>query len=111
MKRRIVIRPEADRDLDEIANYLDWQREGLGDRFYEAARRTFEDVARLPTLGAPWKVPRPDLAEMRCATVPRFRKYLVVYLPSRGRIDILRIVHGARNLDLLLDMEIEPEAE
>jgi toxin ParE1/3/4 len=102
VSRRIVIRPQADRDIDEIADYLDQQRMGLGQRFHEATARGFRQLAKVPTLGMPRKPPRPDLAGLRCATVPGFRRHVIIYLPTPNTIEIIRVLHGARDLEYIL---------
>jgi toxin ParE1/3/4 len=48
----------------------------------------------------------PSVAQMRQYPVKGFKNYLVLYELTETTIDIVRVVHGARNLEPLL---LEPE--
>ena len=41
-------------------------------------------------------------AELRFFPVSRFKKYLVFYRPVAGGIEVLRVLHGARDLPSIL---------
>jgi plasmid stabilization system protein ParE len=46
---------------------------------------------------------------LRYWPVPGFERYLVFYVPTSARIDVVRVMHGARDLDLVFDVESEFE--
>lgn len=95
--------PAADRDLDEQAH--DLAREVSPEtawRFYDAAASTFEDLARVPGIGEPWKSSQPHLAGVRVFRLKGFEKHLVFYRPVGAVIEIIRVLHGARDLDRAL---------
>ena len=94
----------AVRDVVEIADYLATLRTSLeaGHRFYDAVDRTFRRLARMPRIGSLWGDEGPDLEEVRFFPVTRFRRYLVFYRPVEGGIEILRVLHGARDLRRIL---------
>ena len=92
----VLIRPSADADADEIFNWIARDdpaaAERLVRRIFEAARR----LANFPESGTP----RPELGpEARSIVVG---KYVVLYRVGPDSVDILRIVHGARELGALL---------
>lgn len=101
----IVIRPYAASDLDRIANYLDREREGTGGRFLIAAQQTFQVLERMPGIGTAVGTANSTLAGLRQITVRRFRKYLVFYLPLADGIDIVRVLHGARDIPPIIEQE------
>ena len=70
-------------------------------RFVEAFKSSVELVSRLPEIGRK----RPDLGapETRSWRVKGFRKYLIFYDAFPDRVRLLRILHGAR--DLQADLE------
>ncbi|MGH9598753.1 MAG: type II toxin-antitoxin system RelE/ParE family toxin [Bryobacteraceae bacterium] len=91
MMRIRVSRP-AQRDLDEIFAY--WARRAsldVADRLIEAIGEQLALLAELPQIGR------------RCDEIaPRVRcfpagKYLIYYRRGRGTIQILHVVHGARD--------------
>jgi toxin ParE1/3/4 len=100
----IVKSRRAVRDVVEIADYLATQRTSLeaGDRFYDAVDRTFRRLARMPRIGTLWGDEDPELEEIRFFPVTRYRRYLVFYRPIGDGIEILRVLHGARDLRRIL---------
>jgi toxin ParE1/3/4 len=101
--------PDAIRDLIESADYLARHASlPTADRFLAAAEKTIEQLARMPGLGTRWDSDRTRLAGVRYRPVSRFRKYLVFYRPhAEGGIEVLRVLHGARDLANLLEAEEE----
>ncbi len=100
----IVKSRRAVRDVVEIADYLAVLRTSLeaGNRFYDAVDRTFRRLARMPRIGSLWGDDDPDLQQVRFFPVTRYRRYLVFYRPIEGGIEILRVLHGARDLRRIL---------
>ena len=103
MKRAILVRPAAERDIDEQAEYL----AGQGDveaalRFYRAAEETFELLANRPNIGKVNQFHSRSLGGVRTFLLKGFPKHLVFYLPVKHGIEIIRVLHGARDLESLL---------
>jgi toxin ParE1/3/4 len=103
---RYFLRPKADRDLDDQADYLaDVASREVGHRFLIAAHETFALLASEPRMGWRPKTKNPALQQMRVFRVAGFKKMLVLYLPRAEGIEVLRVVHGSRNLQDLLARE------
>jgi len=101
-----VVRPKADQDLDDQAYYLATQAgSDLGHRFLLAAHETFALLATQPQIGWHPRLIHPDLASLRVFQVTGFEKMLVFYRPRLDGVEILRVVHGSRNLRTLLRRE------
>lgn len=106
MSPRYVIKPKADRDLDELADYM--VRESsleLAMRFFNAAHSTFSLLATRPHIGWRSRVKYPGLEALRVFRLNGFENVLVLYRLASEGIDILRVVHGSRNLRSLLRRE------
>ena len=104
--RRYVVRPSADRDLDEQALY--YATVGsleVGHRFLLGAHDTFALLATHPNMGWPCRLTHPQLKALRMFRVKGFEKMLILYLPRPDGVDILRVIHGSRNLHDLLRRE------
>jgi toxin ParE1/3/4 len=101
-----MIRPKADQDLEEQAYYYA-VRGGpeLGHRFLVAAHETFALLGKQPAIGWLARVQVPRLKALRVFRVNGFERIIVLYRPARDHIDILRVVHGSRNLQGLLRRE------
>jgi len=81
-------------------------------RFLSQAEATFIRLAGMPRMGTQYEHDHPALTGMRYFPVSRFRKYLVFYRPVADGIEIIRILHGARDMDRFLaeDLGIEEDA-
>ena len=99
---RILKSRQAYGDLEEIADYIaaDSPRHAL--QFLQAAERAFARLSSMPKLGRVWSRTRKRFAGVRVWSVPDFRHFLIFYRPIDGGIEILRVLHGARNLTELL---------
>lgn len=107
---RVVKSREALRDLVEITGYIAVATGvASSDRFAASASATFERLARMPGLGTLWVDDHPELADLRVAPVDRFRSHLVFYRPIGGGIEVVRVLHGVRDLDRLLEPGAEEE--
>jgi toxin ParE1/3/4 len=99
--------PAADRDLDDQAAYLASEASlETALRFYDAAAATFEKIARMPGIGERRDSIKPRLAGLRVWRIEGFEKHLIFYQPTDGGIDIVRVLHGARDIDTVLDEDI-----
>ena len=99
MSRSIRKSRQALVDLADIADYL-WQGTGeaTSDRFLQAAEQAITDLAGMPGMGAPWESPHTKLTGLRAWPVPGFRKWLIFYRDLGHELEILRVLHGARDL-------------
>lgn len=103
---RYLIRPRADRDLDQQAYYYaKVASPELGHRFLLATHDTFALLATQPNMGWHPRLRHPGLESMRVFRVTGFEKMLVLYLPLLDGVEILRVVHRSRNLKALLRRE------
>lgn len=104
MKRRIVVRPAAESDLESQADYLAAHGNlETGIRFYSAAEETFDLLANQPEMGRATEFQGPLLAGIRMLPLKGFPKHLVFYKPFENTIEIIRVVHGARDIESLFE--------
>ena len=106
MSARYLIKPKADRDLDNYADYLAKEASvEVALRFFDAAYSTFALLATQPNMGWRSRIAYPGLELLRVFRVTGFEDMLILYRPLAKSIDILRVVHGSRNLRALLRRE------
>ena len=110
----LIRRPSADRDLVEIFRY--YAREGgirIADRFFAEAEATFARLAGMPRIGTPYDPEERLFADLRSFPVSRHRSYLVFYRPIAGGIEVVRVLHGARDIASILaeDFDLQGEAD
>jgi len=102
MKCKLHIRPDAHRDLDDIAAYIQNDNDEAAFRFLDNAAATFDMLAGAAGIGAIYRVRGAKFNELRCLPVKGFGNYLVFYDRMPDRIDVVRVLHGARNIPRIL---------
>ena len=93
-----AIRPLAVKDLEGIVRYLDANSSQAGDHFLEAFSAAIDLLSALPRAGH-LRRSRGRLKGLRSWPLTRFGPYILFYLPTPNGIEVLRILHGARNID------------
>ncbi len=99
MTPRFELTAEADVDLEEIARAIASDSLRAAHRFYDAAWDTFELLARNPGLGRARVIQNPELEGLRCMGVRGFREHLIFYQPTGFGVRVVRVMHGARDID------------
>ncbi len=83
---------QAEEDLIEIWIYIAQDNPGAADRMLDNLEQRFHALADNPLIGQL----RPDIApELRYFTVG---KYLILYRAVPSGVQIVRVIHGARDL-------------
>ena len=98
---QIYQKPAARRDLLEHAEFIADQSLDAAERFLFAVERTFQHLADMPELGSRWKSVNPKTAEIRVWRIEGFEKHLVFYRALEGGIEVVRIIHGSRDIETL----------
>jgi len=92
----VVFTPAAERDLDDIWWEIAQHNLPAADRTTDRIRERTEQLARFPGSGHL----RPEIA-----ATARFLtegNYLILYTVKERQVEIIRVVHGARDLTSLL---------
>lgn len=105
MHRRVVRKsPKAFDDLDAVALYLAEKVDAkLALRFLDSAEKTFRALATTPTLGPSCDPELSTLRKVRVWQVKGFPSYLVYYREIALGVEIIRVIHGARDQSSALD--------
>jgi toxin ParE1/3/4 len=98
VRRRLLVRPLAKDDLDEQARYIAQDNVDAALRFLDAAEAAFERLRSFPDLGRRRDFVHRELAKVRSWPIQGFEKHVIFYRASSTEIDILRIIHSARDL-------------
>lgn len=88
---------EAERDLDEIWNYIAFDSPASADRVVTKLFDAFDLLASRPKIGHP----RQDLTPYPVLFWP-VGNYLVIYRPKKPRIQIVAVVRGSRDVPCFL---------
>jgi toxin ParE1/3/4 len=90
---------QAEADLDELWAYIAANNPDAADRMVDAVLDSSRMHVRFPGMGQSRDDLRPGL---RCFVVS---PYVVFYRPIEDTIEVLRILHGARDISRLIDPE------
>lgn len=98
---RYTIAPAARLDILAITDFFkdEVKNVELADRFTDCAEATFSKLAKMPGKGCPRQFRRSSLKALRSWRIDEFPNYLVFYRETDTRIEIVRVLHGARDLE------------
>jgi toxin ParE1/3/4 len=102
MTVKILVTPLAAIDLDDIVLYLTSSNPDIALRFFDDVRSAFADLTRNPSIGVAHRSSNSMLQGLRRWPVKSFDKYLIFYKNAGDQVEIIRILHGKRDLELAL---------
>lgn len=102
MSLTIRIRARADRDIDEILEYISRGGIQVGERFLRAMDEQLKTLAEHPGMGTLRPRPPRDQKGMRFLPLTKFRNYLLFYRVSDRGLELVRVLHFARNISSAL---------
>ena len=90
---RFVLTPAARADLTEIFDYIAQDSPDAAHRVVEELRTAMKKLARMPEMGHF----RRDLASEPLRFWPVY-SYLIIYRPEARPLQVVRVLHGARDV-------------
>jgi toxin ParE1/3/4 len=99
VKRRIVRHRKFKRDALQIFVYLGERNMEAAERFLQMLNADIKKLADMPGMGTVREFADESLAGVRSLPVSGFRDYLLFYRPGPDRLEALRVIHGARDLE------------
>jgi toxin ParE1/3/4 len=102
-KNRLVLSDAAVADIVEEADWYSMQSsKALAQRWEHAVTSAILRTLNRPHAGTPCHFQTAELLDLRRISIAGFPKHLLFYRFERGVVLILRVVHGARDLEGLL---------
>jgi toxin ParE1/3/4 len=98
MKFKLQILEVALRDMDEIALFIAQDDVEAAYRFLSAVAETFKEIESDPTAWPGYEIRAEGFANLRKRSVKSFRNHLVFYRITDKRIEVIRVLHGARDI-------------
>jgi len=89
-----IISPEALQDMEDIHNFIAMDDATAADRVIQSFE---DDIALLSTQPDMGQL-KPRLRHLRLWVVTQFPNYLIFYRLRSGRVEVVRVLHGARDL-------------
>ncbi len=91
MSRLLRFAPSAERDLNEILAYIAADKPGAAARFVGKLKDRCQLLAEQPTLGKECRELRPGYRRFSVDN------YIIFYRLSGSDVEIVRVIHGARD--------------
>ncbi|NJL90903.1 MAG: type II toxin-antitoxin system RelE/ParE family toxin [Coleofasciculaceae cyanobacterium SM2_1_6] len=103
MAFQVIIHDRATQDIRRQANYIlaKGNREAA-ERFLESAEYTFAQLATTPNMGKVLSLILSDMKTIRQWRIKNFKDYLIFYQVQAEQVEVLRVLHGARDLENIL---------
>ena len=107
---KVVKRPIVVKDLIELATYIADGNLDISDNFLLAAEKTFVRLGNFPRLGKLCKFNHPNLLDVRQKAIKGFENYLIFYRLIEGGVEIIRVIHGSRDLENILKPDLDEDS-
>lgn len=106
----IRVRPGAEKDVDDLALFIAKNSHAQAMRFYDAINSTYEMILEAPGRWAVYGFTNSRLKDICKRSVLEFPKHLVFYRIDADMVEIVRVLHGARDLAAVFAEMMEGEA-
>jgi toxin ParE1/3/4 len=103
MRLRILKHSAAKRDVLDLFDHISVDNETAALRFLSAAESSFRDLAQNPAIGTACEYRGARGRGLRRWRVKGFENYLIFYRPFSDRVEIVRVLHGARDLKRMVE--------
>jgi len=90
--------PRAKCDLVEIADFIAQDNLDAAGRFLDAAEAAFHLLANMPEMGTLCHFQSSEATHVRVWSIRGFEDYLVFYRPIDAGINVIRVLHGSRDI-------------
>lgn len=105
MKRQVRKSSLAQIDMFEIARYIAASNFPAAQRFIKATEKTFRQLLKNPALGFAGEYQLASGEELRRWPVEGFRNYQIFYRDRAEGIEIVRVLHGSRDLETVFEVK------
>ncbi len=94
----VRITPKADNDIDECCAWIRKDNPAVALRFLKAVEFTCSSVSQMSGIGSLRYADIPLVHGVRMIKIKGFENYLLFYLEHEASIDVIRLLHGARDI-------------
>src|SRR5258708_3671113 len=108
MRRILDIHAAAAQDLEECARYIRKGSPRFATRFVRSAKATCRTLLRFPKMGSSFDSTNPMLDGLLVFPVKGFASYLLFYRPTQQGIELIRVLHGARDIPTIFAQQLDP---
>ena len=100
---RITLRPQAEAEMDDQFAFLTLRNVDAGLRFLDQVRESLGRLQETPDLGIRCVSVHDRLTDILVWKVQGFPNHLIFYRCQQDAIEVVRILHRARDIEALFD--------
>ena len=94
----VRLTPRADSDIDACFYWIAKDNPAAALRFLDAIELTCDVLSRMSGIGSPRYAEIPLVHGVRMLAIKDFENYLLFYLEHDNSVDVIRVLHGARDI-------------
>lgn len=95
----LLIRPQAEADLDGYARNIARDDLEAGLKLYDLTAETYEMLRETPQIGVVHHTTKAELVGIRYVPIKEFSRYLIFYKFVDEAVDIIRVLHARMDKD------------
>ena len=103
--RRLVQRPRARRDILAIIGYIAQRNPTAARALLSAFRQALTSLRAHPEAGRRYAPEHAAFAGVRALPIPGFPDYLIFSRYAGATVEVIRVIHGARDILAILASE------
>lgn len=107
MSLAIHLYPKAQQDIESIVDYLKQENPQAAQNFIQHLQNSLETLSLFPKLGHLRDYQHPTLKQIRMLPIKHFSSYLIFYQPNETTLQVVRIIHGSRDIAQLFSIDID----
>ena len=105
MAGRVVWHRHAEEDLAEAYLFLGADSPAMAERLLDAVEVAVQFLFETPAAGRQSEFRSPDAQGIRSWIVQGFPAYLIFYRAAGGDLEVVRFIHGARDIPGVLEWD------
>jgi toxin ParE1/3/4 len=94
---------QAEADIAEIVSFIAEDNPNAAQRFLDAAEAAFAVLASMPLMGRVVSFQSRVAQGIRIWHIQGFERYLIFYRTVEQGVEIVRVLHGARDIERLFE--------
>jgi len=99
----VFVRAQARLDLIDLADFIAQDNPEAAERFIDVAEDTFRFLSDTPGAGCIHQFFIEELRGVRMWPIRGFEKHLVFYREISNGVEIIRVIHGARDIPAIFE--------
>jgi toxin ParE1/3/4 len=111
VNRTVHKKPQAKLDLLQHFIYIGKHNLDATERFLATVEEALQNLLSMPGMGRRREFHKPELSDVRSWVVTGFKNHIIFYREIEDGIEVVRVLHGARDIEAVLgDTDSQPDA-